>query len=98
MSITQKDWAAKWLPLIFTIATNIAIVAYGYGKLEQRVAPLENHVLNDTTERQLALFVTRAEYTQRIASRDGEMADMKASLTRIENKIDRAYERVTKSE
>jgi hypothetical protein len=88
MSTPQKDWLSKWLPLIFAIGGNIVTVAYGYGQLVQRIAPLEKH----STEA-LSIFVTRNEYSQRNVTRDSEMGDLKARLDRMEQKLDRLLER-----
>jgi hypothetical protein len=92
MSTTQREWFSRWMPLLVAIATNGILVAYGYGKLEQKLAPLEAHVFTDTTERAMALFVTRQEFGQRNDTRDRELADVKASLREINAKIDRLLE------
>ena len=92
MSTNQREWFSRWMPLLVALATNGILVAYGYGKLEQRLAPLEAHVLSDTTERAMALFVTRQEFSQRTETRDRELADVKASLREINAKIDRLLE------
>jgi hypothetical protein len=80
------------MPLIVALTTNGVIVAYGYGKLEQRISPIEMHVLSDTTEKAMALFVTRQEFSQRTETRDREIADMKLTLREINAKLDRILE------
>lgn len=92
MSNAQKDWLSKWLPLIFTVGANLIIVGYGYGKLEQRVAPIERHVMEQSHERLSAVFVTRTEFTARTTQRDREMQSMSDWLTRVEAKLDRVLE------
>ena len=92
MSTTQRDWLSKWMPLLVAIATNGILVAYGYGKLEQRFSPIEAHVLSDTTEKAMALFVSRQEFGQRNETRDRELADVKSTLREINAKLDRILE------
>jgi hypothetical protein len=50
------------------------------------------HVLSDTTEKAMALFVTRQEFSQRTETRDREIADMKLTLREINAKLDRILE------
>lgn len=95
MSTPQREMLSKWLPLIVALVTNFIVVAYGYGKLEQRLAPVETHVSVDTTERALALFITRAEFQQRSETRDRELADLKVALQQMNQKLDRILERQT---
>lgn len=83
MSTHQKEWLSKWLPLIFTVASNLVIVAYGYGQLHQRIIPLEQHMLYDTTEKAMQLFVTRQEFAQRTETRDRELKEIGAKLDRL---------------
>lgn len=92
MSTSQRDFLSKWMPLLVAVATNGILVAYGYGKLEQRLSPIEAHVLSDTTERAMAFFVTRQEFGQRNDTRDRELADVKTSLREINAKLDRILE------
>ena len=93
MSSAQKDWLSKWLPLLIAILSQIAIVAYGYGKIEQRINPLEQHVLTDTTEKSITLFVTRSEWEQMNRSRAQQLEEQTKRLERIEAKLDRLIER-----
>jgi hypothetical protein len=93
MSTAQKDWLSKWLPLIVAVGANFVTIAYGYGKLEQRVAPIETYVATQTHEKMATLFVTRAEFVTRTAQRDREMETQAAWLARIEAKLDRVLER-----
>jgi hypothetical protein len=88
MSNVQKDWLSKWAPLVVAIITNLILVAYSYGKLEQRLAPIEKHQDRSSTD-----FVTRNEFTQRTETRDREMADLKQSLRDMNVKLDRLLER-----
>ena len=93
MSTTQRDSILRWLPIAVTIMTNLVLVAYGYGQLNQRVTPLEKHMSDAQTT-----FVTRNEFSQRVSSRDREMNDLKDRLERIDVKLDRLLERHTKPE
>jgi hypothetical protein len=98
MSNAQKDWLSKWLPLIVAVGANFITVAYGYGKLEQRVAPIEAHVAEQSHDRLAMLFVTRNEFNTRTTQRDREMEAQSAWLTRIEAKLDRVLERQARSD
>lgn len=93
MSAAQKEWISKWLPLVIAIASNLILVAYGYGKLEQRLGPLETHVATDTTEHALNMFVTRVEFTQQNLSRDKELAELRIGIREMNAKLDRLLER-----
>lgn len=93
MSASQKDWISKWLPLIFAVGANIVTVAYGYGKLEQRLDPIERYVQTYTHERAVQSFVTRSEFTQRTATRDREMDELRAQYRDIIARLDRVIER-----
>jgi hypothetical protein len=88
MSTQQRDWLSKWLPLVIAIGGNLVTVAYGYGQLVQRIAPLEKH-----TAESFSLYVTRQEFNQRTLTRDAELTDLKARLDRMEQKLDRLLER-----
>lgn len=88
MSNVQKDWLSKWAPLVVAIVTNLILVAYSYGKLEQRLGPIEKHIDRSSTD-----FVTRNEFIQRTDTRDREMADLKQAIRDIDAKLDRLLER-----
>lgn len=93
MSIPHKDWLAKWLPLLVAVVTNLMIVAYSYGKLEQRLAPIELQLANLAHDRLSSSFVMRPEFEMRTAQRDREMETQAEWLKRIEAKLDRLLER-----
>ncbi len=93
MSTANRDWISKWAPLLLAIGTNVAVVAYGYGKIEQRIVPVEQHLVWDTTERQISMFVTRSEYVASNLTRDRELVDIKTSLRDVNEKLDRLLER-----
>ena len=93
MSDHNKDLLSRWLPLLVALLANLAMFSYGYGKLEQRLAPLETHVSTDTTEAAMRIFVTKAEWSMRNDTRDRELADVKASLAQVNAKLDRLLER-----
>jgi hypothetical protein len=96
MSDQTKDWLSKWAPLLFAIATNISVVAYGYGKMAQKIEPLEEHASIHTTEKAISLFVTRSEFAMSNMARDRELADIKAGLASANDKLDRLIERSKK--
>lgn len=96
MSDQTKDWLSKWAPLLFAIATNISVVAYGYGKMAQKIEPLEEHATLHTTEKAISLFVTRSEFAMSNMARDRELADIKAGLASANDKLDRLIERSKK--
>lgn len=91
MSTTQRDSILRWLPIAVTILTNLILVAYGYGQLNQRVTPLEKHMSEAAMS-----FVTRNEFNQRNQTRDREMNDLKDRLERMDGKLDRLLERHSK--
>jgi len=84
MSNTQRDSILRWLPLAATIMTNLILVAYGYGQLNQRISPLEKHMEDSPT---------RNEFNQRNATRDREIEDLKDRIVRMDGKLDRLLER-----
>ena len=88
MSTTQRENVLRWLPTLITIVINLIFVGYVYGKMEQRIVPIEKHV--DAAQ---VSFVSRAEWTVSRQSRDREISDLNTRLERIENKLDRALER-----
>ena len=96
MSYRTKDWLSKWAPLLFAIFTNVAVVAYGYGKMSQRLEPLEEFATSHTTEKNISLFITRSEFIMNNNARDRELADIKAGLAAANDKLDRLIERSKK--
>lgn len=87
MSASQKEALTYWMPLVVTLFTNIALVAYGYGQLQQRISPIEKHV-----ELSAQSYVTRQEYVQKISDRDREMSNLREDLRSINAKLDRIIE------
>lgn len=96
MSDRTKDWLSKWAPLLFAIFTNVAVVAYGYGKMSQRLEPLEDFASSHTTEKNISLFITRSEFIMNNNARDRELADIKSGLAAANDKLDRLIERSKK--
>lgn len=96
MSDRTKDWLSKWAPLMFALFTNVAVVAYGYGKMSQRLEPLEDYAATHTTEKAIGMFITRSEFVMNNNARDRELADIKAGLTAANDKLDRLIERSKK--
>lgn len=82
MSTSQKEWLSRWLPLLVAVGANLITIAYGYGKLEQRVAPLENHAAAVSYEKLHAQFVTR-----------NEVAELRTDIRELNAKVDRLLER-----
>lgn len=93
MSTAQRDWLSKWLPLVVAIGANVVTIAYSYGKLEQRLTPIEEYVRTYTHERASASFVTRPEFTNQKSVRDREVDELKQTLREINAKLDRLIER-----
>ena len=82
MSASQKEWLSRWLPLVVAVGANLVTIAYGYGKLEQRVAPLENHANAVSYEKLHGQFVTR-----------GEISELRTDIRELNAKVDRLLER-----
>ncbi len=93
MSSSQRDSILRWLPIAVTILTNLILVAYGYGQLNQRVLPLEKHAADA-----LSTFIPRTEYAQRISTRDREMDELRGRLEKIDTKLDRLLENQVRRE
>lgn len=93
MSNEAKERLSRWLPLAVAIVTNLVIVAYGYGKLEQRLSPVEAHVVSTSAEKLHAQFVSRNEYEQRRAHLDNDIKELRADLRAMDAKLDRLLER-----
>lgn len=92
MSNENKEAMARWLPLVVSIISYVVIIGMAYGRLDQRLVPLETHIATNTTENQIKIFVTRAEWMQRNDSRDKELAELKTALRDINSKLDRLIE------
>lgn len=93
MSTQQRDLLAKWLPVVIALLTNAMVVAYGYGRLEQRLNPIEQSIASLAYDKLSGSFVTRTEFNTRTTQRDREMGVQNAWLARIEDKLDRLLER-----
>lgn len=93
MSTQQKDWLSKWMPLVVALLTNVGTIAYAYGRLEQRLAPIEEFTRTNTHERQSTNFVTRPEFVAQKSVRDREVDELKQTLREINAKLDRLIER-----
>lgn len=93
MSIAQKDWLSKWLPLVVAIGANVATIAYGYGRLEQRLAPIEIFVRENSFEKHVQAFTPRSEFATQKQVRDREVDELKQTLREINAKLDRLIER-----
>jgi hypothetical protein len=93
MSTSQRDWISKWTPLLFSITVNVIWVGYTYGRYEQRMIPVESHIMSETHEKLSEKFVLRNEFNLRTTQRDRELATLGERLLRIEDKLDRLLER-----
>lgn len=93
MSTQQKDWVSKWLPLIVSIMTSVGTVAYAYGRLEQRLAPMEAFMRENSFERHAQVFTPRTEFHAQKSTRDRELDELKGTLREINSKLDRLIER-----
>jgi hypothetical protein len=97
MSQVQKDMLARWAPLLVALVTNLIVVAYGYGKLEQRLSPIEGQLAGLQHDKLAGIYVTRVEFQMRTTQRDREMANHAEWMGRIESKLDRLLERHTEN-
>lgn len=97
MSDKAKESLSRWMPLVISILSYVAIGAFTYGKLDQRMIPLESHLVSASTENQIKMFVTRTEWGQMNDSREREMAELKASIRNIDSKLDRLIEHEIKN-
>ena len=83
-----RESVVRWVPVLVTaliaIGSNAVFVSYLFGKMEQRLVPLERHC-----DESLSTYVTRAEFNSRVAQRDRELQTHNEWLTRIEGKLDR---------
>lgn len=98
----ERETFTRWVPMLVTVLiaviSNAVFVAYSYGKMEQRLNPIESR-LNELTHHQLVDgFVTRPEFQTRTAQRDREMATQAEWMQRLEVKIYRILERQTARE
>lgn len=96
MSNPTKDLIAKWAPLAVALFSSLVAITYSYGKLEQRLAPIEEYVRTYTHERAATNFITRPEFSTQKATRDREVDELKQALREINHKLDRLIERSTR--
>lgn len=94
MSDRTKDWLSKWAPLLFAIFTNVAVVAYGYGKMSQRLEPLEDYAATHTTERAIGMFITRSEFVMNNNARDRELADIKNAVKEMKDEVNKKLDKL----
>lgn len=87
----------RLIPMLVTaglaVVSNAVFVAYSYGKMEQRINPVEARLVDLTHEKLSNSFVTRPEFAARTTQRDREMATQAEWMQRLEAKIDRILER-----
>ena len=92
-----RESFTRWIPMLFTagiaVVSNAVFVAYSYGKMEQRINPVEARLVDLTHEKLSASFVTRPEFNTRTTQRDREMENQAEWMQRLETKIDRLLER-----
>lgn len=87
MSAATKESLARWMPVLFYVLTNLAVIAYGYGKVDQRIIPLEHHVSMDTTENAMKLFPTKAEFEMRNTTRDKELNELRQDIKEFRQEL-----------
>ena len=80
MSVEQRDWFAKWTPLMVSILVNMIILAFGYGRMVEQIIPLQEYAKANNYERSVERFVTRQEYQTRNSARDNELSEMKQAI------------------
>ncbi len=92
-----RESFTRWIPMFVTaglaVVSNAIFVAYSYGKMEQRINPVEARLVDLTHEKLSNSFVTRPEFAARTTQRDREMATQAEWMQRLEAKIDRLLER-----
>ena len=93
MSAGQKDFLSRWLPLLVAIISSVATIAISYGKLEQRLAPIEEFVRENTFEKHVQVLTPRSEFNAQKQVRDREVDELKIALREINQKLDRLIER-----
>lgn len=93
MSTATKSFLATWAPLIFSVAANLALAGYVYGRTESRISVLEEHRNATTREKLVSFLVTRAEFDQRVQMRDKEAVQNREDHKMIMEKLDRLIER-----
>ena len=93
MSDKQLDNLSRWLPLAITILFNAVMLGVTYGRLDQRITPLESHVALDTTENAMKIFVTKSEFIMSNDTRNRELTDLKNEVSAMNLKLDRLLER-----
>lgn len=94
MSDRTRDWLSRWAPLLFAIFTNVAVVAYGYGKMSQRLEPLEEFATSHTTEKNINLFITRSEFIMNNNARDRELSDIKSTVKEMKDEVNKKLDRL----
>ena len=99
MSLTTKEILSRWLPALVALAgflTNAVYIGRWSGAMEGRMANLEHHAENKDVhmpfEREVALFVTRTEFSSTKTARDLELTEMKLNFRSIDAKLDRLVE------
>lgn len=92
--------ASKWLPTLVTfigLGAQLAVCSAWVGRLDQRVVAVERHAadtaLHMSLDRKMELFVPRAEYADKVKSRDAEFIELRNAIARLDAKLDRLIER-----
>lgn len=98
MTAQQKETTRSWLPTIVAVVAFVGqaiFIGTAYGQMEERLAQAARHAsdqsLHMPLEKKLEMFITRHEVDQRSATRDREMADIRAQLSRIGAQVDALY-------
>ena len=108
MTAERQDTLSKFLPLVVAIAgllANAGWVGYKSGQVTQELTAITQHLelhskdgnLHMPLDRKYELFTPRAEFFQLKATRDAEIATMRAEISSgfaaVNAKIDRLFER-----
>jgi len=85
---SKVNMAAAVVAVIISVLANAVLIGVAYGRIDERFKPIEAHVQLDTTDRLMAMFVSRNEWVQRNTSRDLELSEIKDSLKQLNAKMD----------
>ena len=94
MSTPQKDWLAKWAPLIFSVLANLVILGVAWGKNEQWKETISEKVSAVSRQNLVSYLVTRREYDQRASTCENQNTNNREDHATIIAKLDRLIERM----
>ena len=93
MNTPQKDFLAKWAPLIFSVLANLVILGVAYGKNEAWKESIAEKVALVSRENLVSYLVTRREWEQAntaVLSQDAaNREDHRTIIARLDRLIER---------